>query len=262
MSTATPSKTLAFFGPTGGCANAALVLSLGSGHFCSALSRTPSKLTEMLASKGVTQAVMDSKLRIVQGDARDEAALRAVIAPASLTAGIITDKAYAHNSRNTASVIISGIGMDPFAKQWDTTICQDYSATLAKALASLDDAAAAPFVTAISTTGISNGPRDVPLPLVPLYHVGLKAAHADKRIMEANLLEAKTAGTARGVCLVRPTLLGGSKEKGIGAIRAGSENKPQMGYLISRLDVGRWIFEECVVGDEARWNGEKVSLAT
>lgn len=51
------------------------------------------------------------------------------------------------------------------------------------------------------------------------------------------------------------------------AVRVGVEvpgekkpSKNEVGHLISREDVGLWIFEECVKVDSARWEGKMVSL--
>lgn len=64
-------KTLAFFGATGDCAGHCLAAALSAGHTCNALARTPSKLTDSLATKGVSKETQDKLLTITQGDIRD-----------------------------------------------------------------------------------------------------------------------------------------------------------------------------------------------
>ncbi|OQE14903.1 hypothetical protein PENSTE_c032G01635 [Penicillium steckii] len=63
-------STIAFFGATGGCANACLALTLREGYNAVAMARTPSKLiTQLLDQPGLTQEILDKHLRIQQGDA-------------------------------------------------------------------------------------------------------------------------------------------------------------------------------------------------
>jgi len=65
-------RTIAFFGATGGCANASLTAALKNGYTCSALARTPSKLSDSLATKGIES----SNLSIIKGDVRDIEAVK------------------------------------------------------------------------------------------------------------------------------------------------------------------------------------------
>ena len=257
-------KTLAFFGATGGCVNAALVLALQAGHACTALARTPSKLRDMLLAKGVAAATLDAHLRIVQGDARDERALRAVLAPPAGAGAVTTapaDGAYAYDHARAVQQVVSGMGAIPWSTAPDWAICADFATTLVAALRSLQlPAGAAPFLSAVSTTGITAGPRDVPLALVPLYHVALAKPHVDKRAMEAAFTDAAQEGLLRGVCCVRPTLLTSGAEHERARVRVGSVEQPELGYMVSRMDVGRWIHEELVQGDEMTWAGTKPTL--
>ena len=58
------------------------------------VARTPSKLTELLLSKGVSQSAISAHLSVTQGDVRDVGAVKSTLSP----------------SGQTASIVISGIG--------------------------------------------------------------------------------------------------------------------------------------------------------
>lgn len=61
--------------------------------------------------------------------------------------------------------------------------------------------------------------------------------------------------------IVRPSALtNGKATKGIEKVRVGTEEKPAVGYLISREEVGLWIFEELVKGVGGRFVGQKVTI--
>lgn len=61
--------------------------------------------------------------------------------------------------------------------------------------------------------------------------------------------------------IVRPSLLTNGKALGGTKIRTGTEERPAVGYTISREDVGRWMFENLVRGDAgARYVGKKVII--
>ena len=70
----------------------------------------------------------------------------------------------------------------------------------------------------------------------------------------------KNAQVFDGFTILRPTLLTSGKVKGVKNVKVGTEQKPALGYTISRGDVGTWIFEKLVIGNKSRWNGEKVTL--
>ena len=152
----------------------------------------------------------------------------------------------------------------------DNTICTDAANSILNSLASLQLAKdKRPMMLAISTTGITNGPRDVPLLLGPLYHGLLAKPHKDKREMERVLGTQMTAvgggeegpkAVVNGVVIVRPSLLSNGPALGPAKVRVGSEREPVVGYTISREDVGKWIFENFVEGGGKGWVGEKISL--
>ncbi|MCJ1282208.1 hypothetical protein MMC26_001531 [Xylographa opegraphella] len=239
--------TVAFFGATGGCANAALALALKNGYHCSAFVRTPANLTTMLLAKGVSQELIDSHLQIVKGDIRDMPTIK----PALVLNSRIVD------------IIVSGLGSTPSLKaKVDWTICRDGVPNILEAVASLQSPTP-PFLAVISTTGISHGRRDVPLAFVPIYRVALASPHEDKRLMEDAVRKA-ASGTRDGRALisgytiVRPSLLVDWKE---GAkLRVGTEEEPTLGYTVSRQNVGRWIYEDVIAEGGGKWSGKAVTL--
>lgn len=244
-----PSKpTLAFFGATGGCTSAALLHALNAEYSCTVLARTPQKLHDLLTTRGASAATLE-RLHVVKGDIRDAAAVKSALC----------------SGERPVDIIICGVGMDIMAKHPDTTICQDGTRSI---LAGLDVLAEEgtfkgrekPFLCAISTTGIANGPRDVPIAMLPMYHMMLKAPHADKRVMEDELEQAGKAGRVGGWCTVRPSFLIDGKDHGREKVKQGKEGSPAVGYVISRADVGRWMFEDVIFGDPYELNGEKPSI--
>jgi hypothetical protein len=267
MSTTTsPKPTIAFFGATGGCAHACLVHTLQAGHTVSALARTPSKLTAQLLADGVPQETLDAHLVITQGDSKDVAAVKKTLCP--LEDGAVVSK------------IISGIGgtvkvglnpLRPFPLT-DPTICEQSALTLVQALRDLQAAykgSAKPLVAVVSTTGIARAgkPRDVPVAFLLLYHWLLAKVHVDKKGLEKVILEnAGEEGVFRSFVGVRASLLTGGTTakggKGLERVRAGTEDRPAVGYTISRADVGEWIFENVVRKEGEGWLGEFVAITT
>ncbi|KAI4155202.1 MAG: hypothetical protein LQ340_001155 [Diploschistes diacapsis] len=238
---------IAFFGATGGCANAALALALKTGYQCSALARTPQRLHEMLAAKEVPKETIDRNLQMVQGDVTHVETVKKVL----------------FYRNQPVSKILSGIGMAPSLNisKMDGTICQKSARTIIQALKELDFERK-PYFALISTTGISKGPQDVPLFCRPMYHWLLAVPLNDKRVVEELVIEADEEGKAFiGYTVVRPASLRDTKSKGMRNIRVGSEEKPVLGYFICRDDVGLWIFEELLKGDASRWYGQKPTIA-
>ena len=60
--------------------------------------------------------------------------------------------------------------------------------------------------------------------------------------------------------IVRPSLLTNGKARGGKKIRVGTEEKPAVGYTISREDVGLWVFENLLKGDGETYVGQKVTI--
>lgn len=110
-----------------------------------------------------------------------------------------------------------------------------------------------PLLAVISSTGISAGPRDVPLPIVPLYNLILHNAHNDKLNMEQLLGDSIAEGASgrkeawiRGFVSLRPSLLTNGPAVGQPKLKVGTVPKPAVGYSVSREDIGMWIFDELV----------------
>lgn len=72
-------RNIAFFGSTGGCANACLAKTLENGFNAIALARSPQKLRDQLRERQVSNQVLDRQLVIVQGDVKDASAVSKVL---------------------------------------------------------------------------------------------------------------------------------------------------------------------------------------
>lgn len=271
--------TVAFFGATGGVANAALVHTLKAGYRAIALVRNPEKLRSQLASQDLDEAIIDKHLTIVQGNALDTAAVKQ-----TLSAGFDAD------GFSFPTHIVTGLGGSPsLTFDWchpghiatldNPTICETAARTLITALRQLYAERPAleskkPLLIFVSTTGVTRGPEDVPFAMRFLYHQVLAVPHKDKKKMEdlyrAEMEKEKqgNAGVFRNVVGIRPTLLSGSVSytdaAGLHKVTSGTEARPALGYSIKRADVGHWIFENLV--DEARrkkeMEGEMVTLTS
>ena len=62
--------------------------------------------------------------------------------------------------------------------------------------------------------------------------------------------------------IVRPSLLTDGKVWGGRKVRVGTDERPAGRYRIDREDVGGWITENLVLGDAARYVGQKVIMIT
>lgn len=198
----------------------------------------------MLLEKGVVQANIDSHLTITQGDVLNVEDCKDVLT----------------RSDRSVDIIISGVGTTPGGPE--ITLCTNAVKNIFSALRSLKTSKK-PFFIALSTTGItSTGPRDVPLLFAPLYHLMLANPHKDKKEMEAAVVKhaASTDSVIRGHVLVRPSLLTNGKAQGANKVKVGSDEKPMVGYTISRNDVGLWMFENLVQGDGMRYSGQKPTI--
>ena len=227
-------RKLAFFGATGGCANACLAAALTAGYQCRALARTPSRLREMLVQRGVGKEVLSSYLRIVEGDVRDLDAVKQVI--------------------EGADVIVSAVGAYP-VWQWslrkplvatDGTICTDAVNTILRACQELN-AEKKPVLVVVSTAGVQEAgkPRALPLAYVPWYNWLLADPLADKVAMEEAILAHMRFGESKtrergiaGFVVVKPSLLTDGKGGKVEDVRAGTGERPPVGYSIDREMVG------------------------
>jgi hypothetical protein len=250
------SKTIAFFGATGDSAGYCLSYTLKAGYTCSALARTPSKLTASMKAKGVPTEVLDKNLTIIQGDVRDVGAVKRTLQSSN---GKLADE------------IVVGIGAYP-KLQWslwnpigmqDPTVCQDAGATILKALSELKPKEGQkPLMINVSTTGIppKGKPWDVPWWFSWLYRVLLHAAHADKRVLQENLAQhvqlPESEKVIKGYINTKASLLQDGEAKGVDQVREGVEDAPAVGYFIRRADVGLFIFERLIKGEPKAeyWN--------
>lgn len=220
----TTNKTIVFLGATGGCGLSALRRSLNAGHQCVALCRDPSKLTALLPSP------TPAHLTIVEGNAFDEASLTKIVMSPS-NAGVLVD------------AVVTSIG--PAFSNSDFQTCEKGMKALLAVLATCrqNGATGNPRILAISSTGVSQLGRDIPIAVVPLYRTLIKKPHKDKRVMEELLYASNEQWT-----ILRPSLFLGEGEKnktirvGIEDPVSGIESKA-IGYTITKEDVGKWIFE-------------------
>lgn len=274
-----PSYTVAFFGATGGCANACLAHLLLSNdrnmqYKAVALARTPSKLIDSLKKQpGITDIILDQKLSIVQGDATNTADVKKTVLHQTQTDSSLP---------KLVDAVVSGIGGYPVRQKGslltfamdNPRITEQFSNALITALqeiyAERKDINTRPVVLAISTTGLDaphGGKQDVPFGLRTFYYYVLKEPHRDKHMMEQLLTDAsKNQVLFQGLVIARPTLLTSSGIIQPGAkktVKAGTELEPVTGYLIAREDVGRWIWENILSSSDRgkKWYGRKVSLA-
>jgi nucleoside-diphosphate-sugar epimerase len=272
MSNPNSKKTVAFFGATGGVCNTTLAHALKAGHHCTTLARTPQKLHDMLrTAQNVPSETLDKYLTIHKGDSKDISAISAVLKDPQ-SEGHLVD------------TIVFGMGSYP-KFQWslfqpitleNVNICEEGTTSIFAALDALANqgvtvsrSGAKPLFISISTTGISDKARDVPMLLYPLYHWTLQVPHLDKKLAEELLIN-DNGKHIRDCVIVRPTLLNDSAPKGLEALRVGWEWKgkeaekggvkevgPQLGWGVGRKDVGGFVWKAVL---DKEWEGRCVSL--
>ncbi|KAK3301793.1 uncharacterized protein B0T15DRAFT_323673 [Chaetomium strumarium] len=232
-------KTILFLGATGGVGLSALRRSVAAGHTCVALCRTPAKLSALFPTT-------PANLHLAQGNAHDADSLARVVVPPS-------------DPTRLVDIVVFSIGARPTLKGMDDPhVCERGMTALLSALRTCRterNATGKPKIVVVSTTGISSAGRDVPLAMVPLYKVLLHTPHVDKKIMERLLLDSGEEWT-----IVRGSLYTNGPETE-GLVREGMEDpvagvlvgKPAIGYTISREDVGKWVFENCISDESGKW---------
>jgi len=247
-------RTIAVLGATGGCAGTCLIAALQEGYTCRALARTPSKLTTSLESQGLSESLL-ANLEIIPGNAKDVNSIKSLL---QTPTGIVDTIVFGVGAAPKLRLHIMPVTLD------DIEVCRTAMATL---LSALDDlkAATKPRLLVISTTGITKGPRDVPLLYVPLYHWFLHIPHVDKRVMEelvcAQRQKPAAERTVGEFTIVRPTLLMDGNGVGVAKIRYGLESNPALGWTIDRKDVGNWLFEKGIKpADLGEFKDQAVSL--
>ncbi|KAH6871791.1 hypothetical protein B0T10DRAFT_500195 [Thelonectria olida] len=237
------SKTVAFFGASTGIGLSALKHTLAAGHQCIALCRVPSKLTDILLSSS------NPNLQVVQGNAHDVAAV---------------SQCLKKQDGNLVDAIVSTIGGKPVLSKLsidDPHVCEKGIDTLLEALALLrrDGATGRPLLVIGSSTGISRAGRDIPLAMVPLYHVGLKVPHQDKKILEARVLASDEDYT-----IIRPSFLTDGETNteirvGVEDPKTGHESKA-IGYTISREDAGKWVADVLLIKGDTKYLKKLVTI--
>ncbi|EON66091.1 hypothetical protein W97_05334 [Coniosporium apollinis CBS 100218] len=249
-------RTIAYFGATGGSVAASLALALQNGHLCSVLVRTEAKLRALVRERGISDERIASHLTIVTGSVKDPAAVAQTLQAPSKGAG-------------TVDVVISGIGgkprftPDPLRPTLeDPTICQDATRMIFDTLRSLGGPK--PHFVVISTIGVNQIGRGIPIAMTPLYHWLLTIPHQDVREMEtmvmAEMEKPALQRAIRSYLVVRPSLLTDGEMTSMDRIRVASDINPQFGYTISRNDVGMWLFETAVRGTSAHTGGRIVTI--
>lgn len=121
-----------------------------------------------------------------------------------------------------------------------------------------------PSLVTISTTGMSDGPRDCPLLILWLYQWLLAVPHADKHTMERLVRDQAdkpgSDSTLNGFTIVRPSFFVG-EGKGLDSVKVGTEQEPTIGYWIGRKDVGEWIYETLLKnGMPSLWTNQVATL--
>ena len=237
-------KVIALFGASAGVGLSALKHTLAAGHQCIALCRTVSKLTALFPTETTPN------LQIVEGNAHDIHAVSKCIQRAD---GKLVD------------FIVSTIGAKPVMSKTmmdDPQVCGKAADILLQALAHLrsQGATGSPHIIVGSTTGLSRFGRDVPLAMLPLYHVALKAPHADKIVMEDRVAESQEIYT-----IVRMSLLtNGESTKdirvGIEDHKDGRDGKAVLGYTISREDAGKWVAENLVLKTNTKYSSKIATI--
>ncbi|KAK2666922.1 hypothetical protein RAB80_017343 [Fusarium oxysporum f. sp. vasinfectum] len=263
--------TIACFGATGGCVAAALTSALKDGFYCTALARTPEKLRSILIDEHkIPLDTINQYLTIYEGDIKDPAIVQKALISPTHTASVV-------------DFILSGVGAYP-TFQWslirpfpltDPTITEDAMNTIYAALSSLSassitntSAGQKPLLVAISTAGCGRN-RGIPLPIYLPYHYLLGGPLADKKRMEKVIMAGKS-DYIRDFVIMRPLILTDGEAKGENQLRVGwewgtddgmgecEEPGPEIGYLVSRKDVGKWMFDNVVV--QGGWEGKCVYL--
>ncbi|AEO69747.1 uncharacterized protein THITE_2120466 [Thermothielavioides terrestris NRRL 8126] len=296
--TTTPkTKTILFLGATGGVALATLRRALAAGHTCIALCRTPAKLTacfpdntppanlRLVQGDAHDASTLERCLLLPPADADAENNGNSN-GPVAVVDAIV----FSIGARPT----LRGIS-DPHVCEAGMRALLD-ALRRCRARANSNSTWTPPRLVVVSTTGISAHQRDVPLPMLPLYRLLLHTAHEDKRAMERLVMDTTATTTtrtrrssARGEeeeepqaeegdgpedndrPLVDWTLVRGSLYTDgpatEGRVRVGMEDPVRgvvhsraVGYTISREDVGKWVWENCLCADDGKWVGKAATI--
>lgn len=207
------------------------------------MARNPNKLKDLLSERGVYDSAIANNLTTIQGSVSDASAVKQTLV----------------HKEEPVDIIINGIGGKlifdgPLKPTLDNpTICQNAMQSILEVSRTLnparDDDDKKPLLVVLSTTGISEK-RDLPFLMMPMYKWMLKVPHVDKKAMEDLIFQEIAMDKAeRGIreyIIVRPSFLTDGKGNGLTNIKVGAEDKPAVGYVISRNEVGAWLFQNSV----------------
>jgi NAD(P)H-binding len=266
--------SVAIFGATGGTGLSTLRQCLASSLAVNVLVRQPSRLLSLLSFTSAPP-----NLTMVTGSVRDASAVKSTLRnpDGSLVDIVISLIGFAPNPS------AKGLSFDLFQGA-DRSICRDGTQLIVECIAELKAEAGAatsstsaalptgagPVLVVLSTTGISHVGRDIPLLVVPLYHMLLSPPHKDKRAMEdylrslSSTTSPSSSASAQKWVIIRPSLLRGdgkgepSKKKvRVGIEQNGKFESKAIGYSITREDVANWIYRNIIVteGDGATGSG-------
>ncbi|GAA5801483.1 hypothetical protein EDC94DRAFT_327175 [Helicostylum pulchrum] len=214
---------VAIFGASRGCAHAMVAQGLAKGdHTFKLLIRKPENLDFTEDQK--------AKLTIIEGDANDAVAVKQTIVDTEVIVYSI-GSAFITSSRTMVS----------------PGLCRDTMTVILQVIEQLAEEERPKRLIAVSSTGL-NDMSEVPLLFRPIYKLLLHEPHQDKKELER--LVSDNSFISNWI-LVRPSLLtdGKLEEK----YRA---DEGISGYTISRLDVGHFLLNQCLV--PTTWLNKKV----
>lgn len=237
------SKTIFFLGASTGVGLSALKHTLAAGHKCIAICRTPSRLTDILPVES------NPNLQVVQGNAHNITALSQCLKKQD---GTFVDEIV---STIGGKFIFSRMTID------DPEVCRIGMTVLLQTLTQLrkDGTKGHPRIVVCSTTGMSDFGRDIPLAMVPLYHVMLRVPHQDKKIMEQKLVESGEEFTIMRASLLTDGETDTTIRVGIEDPKLGRESDA-IGYTISREDAGRWMAENLLIKREDKYSNKIATI--
>ncbi|KAK5054033.1 hypothetical protein LTR84_001995 [Exophiala bonariae] len=260
--------TLTVFGATGNCAAHALVAALKAGLNCITMVRTPAKLRHLLEDQHkIPSNTLDSNLVVVQGNIKSTEDVKRTLT----TSGRLPDRILfaVGGSPIMQFSLVAPINLD------DPHICEEGMKTLVTALRScitnkipLGPLGIRPVLITISTISMSSR-RDLPYLYYPLEYWLVNIPRKDKKALEdviwSTVLEDDSP--FGDFAMVRPPLLRGGAALGPEKVRAGwvwpdqlrqekiaqgeKEAGPAIGWSIAKADVGRWIFDNLIMGNDS-----------
>ncbi|CDH11207.1 uncharacterized protein ZBAI_02993 [Zygosaccharomyces bailii ISA1307] len=223
----------------------------------------------LLSQPEIFQKTLDEQLITIKCDATDKKAVTETLVAKTNNEGKI----------ELVSFVFFGIGGSPSLKLSlrnpvtldNPSVCEKCMQAIVDSLKEIrlvqdPSSYVEPSLAAVSTTGISDGPTDVPLGLVWMYHYLLAVPHEDKRKMECLAQYAVEEHLTNHAVVVRCSLLTGDHkikvQSRITSPKVGSSNNPSIGYTVSRTAVGEWIFNNLLISSDQQQLGFKVVTLT